>query len=152
MRFVVTFGDESLANLARDVRLGPPDERATGDLGDDPVGGVRGLGQKGDLVGILHDPELAKDRRCEFEPGLGEVVPEAQQVACREIVGDGDPQRTAARLVECATNHRRDQRVGIIGLLPGHDREVPGGGRRAGASGSRLEPRRRRATERRRPG
>ena len=62
MSVVVTLGDEALADLARDVRLGPPDQRAAGDLGDDPVGGVGGLGQQRDLVGVLDDPELAQDR------------------------------------------------------------------------------------------
>ena len=62
MGIVMTLGDQSLADLARDIRLGPPDQRAAGDLGDDPVGGVGGLGQQGDLVGVLDDPELAQDR------------------------------------------------------------------------------------------
>ena len=41
---VVTLGEQPLADLARDVRLGPADQPAGGDLGDDPIGGVGGLG------------------------------------------------------------------------------------------------------------
>ena len=41
---VVALGDEPLADLARDVGLGAPDQPAGGDLRDDPVGGVRGRG------------------------------------------------------------------------------------------------------------
>ncbi len=48
---VVTLGDQSLAHLAGDVGLGPPDEAPGGDLGDDPIGGLRGQAQERDLVG-----------------------------------------------------------------------------------------------------
>ena len=58
----MTLGDQALTDLTRDVCLGPPDQRAAGDLGDDPIGRVGGLGQQRDLVGVLDDPELAQDR------------------------------------------------------------------------------------------
>ena len=102
MRIVVTLGDQAFTDLARDVRLGPPDERPAGDLGDDPVGGVGGLGQQRDLVGVLDDPQLAQDRRGELELRLGEVIAEPQQMACREVVRDRDPERATARLLERA--------------------------------------------------
>ena len=74
MGVVVALGDEPLADLARDVGLGAPDQATAGDLGDDPVGGVGGLGQQRDLVGVLDDPQLAQDRRGELELGLGEAI------------------------------------------------------------------------------
>ena len=38
-------------------------------------------------------------------------------------------------------HHRRDQRVRVVRLVPGHDRQQAGGGRRAGSGGRRLESR-----------
>ena len=60
VRLVVALGDEPLADLARDVGLGPADQLAGGDLGDDPIGGVGRRGQQRDLVGVLDDPEPAE--------------------------------------------------------------------------------------------
>ena len=57
---VVALGDEPLADLVRDIGLGPAHQPAAGDLGDDPVGGVGRRRQERDLVGVLDDPEPAK--------------------------------------------------------------------------------------------
>ena len=57
---VVALGDQSFVDLARDILLGPPDQPAGGDLGDDPVGGVGRLGQQGDLVVVLDDAQLGR--------------------------------------------------------------------------------------------
>ena len=56
-RLLVALGDEPLADLARDVRLGAPDEPAAGDLRNDPVGGVGREPEQRDLVGVLRHPE-----------------------------------------------------------------------------------------------
>ena len=54
---LVALGDEPVADLARDVGLGPADEATGGDLGDDPVGGLGGEPEQRDLVGVLRHPE-----------------------------------------------------------------------------------------------
>ena len=48
-RRLVALGDEALADLAADVGLGPADEPAGGDLGDDAVRGVGRPSQQVDL-------------------------------------------------------------------------------------------------------
>ena len=45
--------DEALADLVRDVGLGPSDQPAGGNCRNDSVGGMRGHSQQGDLVRIL---------------------------------------------------------------------------------------------------
>ena len=66
---LVALGDEPLADLARDVGLGPADEPAGRDRGHDAIGGVGRLAEQGDLVGVLDHPEVAQDRRRGLEAG-----------------------------------------------------------------------------------
>ena len=87
---VVALGDQPLVDLARDVRLGPPDQPAGGDLGDDSVGGVGGLGQEGDLVVVLDDAQAAEDRRRELEACARQPFLEAEQVTRGQVVRDRD--------------------------------------------------------------
>ena len=136
VRLVVTLGDQPLADLARDVRLGPADQPARSDLGDDAVGGVGGLGQQRDLVGVLDDPQLGRGRvtrAAKRRPGRRS----SSRSRCRagQVVGDGDPTQVGRPCRPPATprraDHRRDQRVRVVGLLPGHDRQDAGRRRRA---------------------
>ena len=126
---VVALGDEPLADLARDVGLGPADQPAGGDLGDDPVGGVGRRGQQRDLVGVLDDPELG---RGPATPSSNDASArrscETEQVPGGEVVRDGDPERARGRggrpRRDRVADHAGHERVRIVRLLPGHDREV----------------------------
>ncbi len=131
---------EPLADLARDVGLGPADESTAGDLRDDPIGGVGRLGQQRDLVGVLDDAQPAEDRRAELEPDTGQSLLEAEQVPGRQVVRDEDGQRRRIRPV--AAHHPRDEGVRVIRLLPGDHRQVTRGRGRTQSRGGRLEPRR----------
>ena len=96
-------------------------------------------GQQRDLVGVLDHPQLAQDRRGELERRVRETSPGAAAGArAGEVVRDRDPESAATAPARTIAGH---ERVGVLGLLPGHDREVAGGGRRAGRGGRRLEPR-----------
>ena len=88
---VVTLGDEPLADLPGDVRLGPPDEPSGGDRVDDAVGGRPGLAEQRDLLGILDHPQLAQDGRGRLEAGRQDLL-EPEQVARPEGVADADLQ------------------------------------------------------------
>ena len=88
---VVALGDEALADLAGDVRLGPADQPACRDLADDAVGGLRREAQQGDLVGVLRHPQLAQDERRGFERRAGEGPLESEQVHRHELVRDAQP-------------------------------------------------------------
>ena len=62
-------------------------------------------------------------------------------MAGREVVGDGDPERTRspaaiARTIEAT------RACGVVRLLPGDDRQQARGGRRTRSGRRRLEPRR----------
>ena len=131
---VVAFGDEALADLARDVGLGPPDEPAVGDLVDHPVGGLGGEPEEGDLVGVLHDPQLAQGERCGLEGDAGERGLEPQEVERPEPVGDAD-----------AGGRRRQQAAdagnGVLRLLPRRDGHGAGDDGRAAAGRGGLQPR-----------
>ena len=64
---------ENLASeFGRDRRLGLPDERdlATLQPGGDPIDGGPGL-KTGDLLGVLHLPDRARDARCPANEVLG---------------------------------------------------------------------------------
>ncbi len=62
-RRLVTFVDQPLADLPRDVSLGPPDERPAGDGRDDPIRGVGGRAKQRDLIVVLAHAEIPKHGR-----------------------------------------------------------------------------------------
>ena len=59
-----------------------------------------------------------------------------------EVVRDGDPEDRIRRPTVERADHLGDERVGVAALLPGDDRQDPGGGRRARTGGRRLQARR----------
>ena len=86
---LVALGDEALADLAGDIRLGPPDERAVRDRGHDPVGGLGGRPQQGDLVRVLAHAQRPQHARRHGEPRPGQHALEAQHERRAEPVGHG---------------------------------------------------------------
>ena len=131
MRLVVALGDESLADLAGDVRLGPPDQPAGGDLGDDAIGGVGRLGQQRDLVVVLDDPEAAQDRRGELEAWPRRVAPggagDAAPGGRRRRRSGADPVRAPSRTIDatsaCASSASSQVTTGSRpAAAGGHDR------------------------------
>ena len=88
---VVALGDEPLADLPRDVGLGPADQPPGRDLGDDPIGGLGGQPQQRDLVGVLDHPQVAQDGRRQGVLDRGpEGRLEPEQVHRQQRVGHAD--------------------------------------------------------------
>ena len=99
-----------------------PTSRPGGDLGDDPVGGVGGLGQQRDLVGVLDHPQAAEDRRRELEPGTGE--PRLERGAGGAPRGRPRP-RSAGRPGPPAAPRTIDARTSAIRVRPPRPRARP---------------------------
>ncbi len=130
----MTLRDQPVAHLARDVGLRAPDEAAVGDLVDDAVGGLRRQPEEGDLVAILDDPQVPQDQGGGLEHDCGQRGLEPQQLDRPQAVGDAE----AGNPIGEQLPHAPDR---VLGLLPGRDRQPPGGGRGAGARRGGLEAR-----------
>ncbi len=131
---VVALREQAVAHLAGDVGLRAPDEAAVGNLVDDAVGGLGGEPQQGDLVDILHDPQVAQHERRRLEHDVRESGLQPQQVNCPQAVGDAEAGEHAGEKVA----HAADR---VLGLLPCGERHGATGrgraGPRAGAASSR---------------
>ena len=121
--------DQPLADLVRDVGLGPPDQPAGGNCRDDAIGGMRGHPQQRDLVRILDRPQLPQQRGREPEGVRIEAVIRGQARLEREQVAR--PQPVRHREADLSTRRRREARqrhhVRVLGLLPGPDRHIDSG-------------------------
>ena len=134
---LVALGDELLADLGGDVRLGPADEPPGGDPGDDPVGGLGRQAQERDLVGVLDHAQLAQHARTASSNAVpGPSAAWSRRTCIASIVSDTAtrapptrpgrrPARTGRRSrPRSAMSHRRAQPgLGRAALEPGHDDE-----------------------------
>ena len=131
---VVPFGDQAVAHLARDVGLRASDEAAVGDLVDHAVCGLRREPQQGDLVGVLHDPQIAQDERRGLEHDVRKGGLQPQQLDRPEAVRD----REAADHPGEEAGHAGDR---VLRLLPGRNRHGAACRGGAGAGRGHLEAR-----------
>ena len=117
------------APTCRSVRPGP---QPAGHLGVHPVDGRAGLAQRGDLGWVLAHPQVAQRRAGQHLAGPGQRIPQLQDHQGPHLVG------------QPGAGHRpqpvRDQRVRVLGLLPGDQLQAEPG-RRGGLGRGQLEPR-----------
>ena len=109
---------ENLASeFGRDRRLGLPDERdlATLQPGGDPIDGGPGFAKTGDLLGVLHLPDRARDGRCPAKRGVGHLVGEIDEKARPHVVTDGDRVGGAGEVGDLCDR--------ILGFAPWRNRE-----------------------------
>ena len=133
MRLVVALGDEPLADLARHVRFGPPDQPAGRDLRHDPVGGVRGRAAAARSRRVLDHPQVAQDGRGELEVGAPSSAAWRRSRCSAGIVSE-----TATPAVRREQPARRPREAyGVVGLVPG--RRSSTGVRRPASAGAALE-------------
>jgi hypothetical protein len=111
------------------------------------------LGQQRDLIVVLDDPEPADERRAEREPGARQGCLEPQQVACRQVVRDGDA-RPSPEVAEPAASRTIPATISCGSPVSSQvtTGSVPAFRRRAQARGRRLEARGDERLDRRRPG
>ena len=138
---VVAFGQQPLANLARDVGLGSADQRAGGDLLDDAIGGLGRQPEELDLVGVLDHPELAEDLAGALQAGRREPLGDLQDVHRPESVADPEPRERPDRSSKGLGGEPPDERHRIVRLLPARDFDEPPADGRATACRCDLETR-----------
>src|SRR5439155_15230702 len=92
---LMAFGREPVPRLARDVRLGAPDEPARRDLVDDAIGRLRRLAEELDLLGVLRHPQLPRNGGSPLEADAGQLRLEPEDVARPERVVHPDRPPTA---------------------------------------------------------
>jgi len=109
----VAGGDDRVGDVLADLALGPPGAQP---LGDPAVHGVdRGTGaaQRLDLAGRLAHAQVAEHLAGEDLLGAGEDAAEVEDLLGPHVVVEPDrPGRPEVR---------GDQRVGVVGLVPGQD-------------------------------
>ena len=131
----MTLGNEPLADLVGDVGLRPADEAPAGDLRNDPIGCLGGEPEQRDLVVVLRDPERSERQGGRLEAGSRQRSLQLEEVERPEPIRHAEAEGAGAGPV---MDDRGDERVRIVGLLPGHSRDVSAA---AGACGGLLQPR-----------